>query len=66
MLRWFAFHKVQDRPECGPYMRDSPEGRMLHTSVVDGAAAHPLNGSWEFETESFFQRVAELSALDPD
>ena len=66
MLRWFAFHKVVELPACAPYIRETAEGRSIHSSVMDTAAQHPLNREWEFDETTFFKRVAELYAIDPN
>jgi len=68
MLRWFALVRILKCDECQTYIRpDSDSGaRLIHSSVFDVAATQPLNESWEFDRDTFFTPVAELSAIDPN
>lgn len=59
-LRWTALAKILNHPAAAPYTQ-SPGGgaQSIHASVFETAATAPLDKTWGFEPNSFYEEVGK-------
>ena len=62
MTRLWALGALLKHEEMKPYLRGAGDELELHKAVFEVAATEKLVDGYEFEPESFFQKVREVAA----
>ena len=62
MRRFFGLKPLLHHDDIKPYLKGAGDELEVHDAVLEAAATEKLVDGYEFEPESFFQRVREVAA----